>query len=160
VDAKALADRALVVVNDTIVAHKDIQLPPLLTATVSSSSALVFVVGNRSHAVDYEPYLSILRHALQQDGFATIAAVVSERWTRFTLNGVPTTVTMDQIRYQIAMMYPELRMGRDPRWLTTDAKRAGKEASAGGPHKATDRGCPKYCALIARSKQTGEMDLA
>jgi hypothetical protein len=118
------------VVNDTIVGHKDIRLPPLLTATLTTTNALVFVVGNRFRAEAYEPYLSLLRHALDQNGLPTTAAVVSERWTRFVLNGILTTATMEQVRYQLSMLYPELRMGRDPRWLTTESKRVGKEASS------------------------------
>jgi hypothetical protein len=88
-DGQPLADRTLNLVNDTIVGHKDIRLPPLLTAALTTTNTLVFVVGSRFRAAAYEPYLSLLRHALDQNGLPTTAAVVSERWTRFVLNGIP-----------------------------------------------------------------------
>jgi hypothetical protein len=45
-------------------------------------------------------------------------------------NGVSTTATMDLVRHHIAMMYPELRMGRQTGCRTTDATKSCQEASS------------------------------
>jgi hypothetical protein len=37
---------------------------------------------------------------------------------------------MEQVRYQLSTLYAELHMGCDPRWLTTESERVGKEASS------------------------------
>jgi hypothetical protein len=34
---------------------------------------------------------------------------------------VSTTATLDHVRHYLALMYPVLRMGRETRWLPTDA---------------------------------------
>jgi hypothetical protein len=126
----AVATRALQVVNKTIDAHPDISHPPCVSAHLTHSNAVVIVVAESYLATDYELYLGILQVALQADGFPLAGSFVSERWSRFVLNGVPTKATPEEVQREMGCIYPSIRLGQPPRWLTTPEKRQGKDASS------------------------------
>jgi uncharacterized coiled-coil protein SlyX len=125
-----VATRALQVVNKAIDAHPDISHPPCVSAHLTQSNAVVIVVAESYLATDYEPYLGILQETLKADGFPLAGSFVSERWTRFVLNGVPTKATPEEVQREMGSLYPSIRLGLPPRWLTTPDKREGKEASS------------------------------
>jgi hypothetical protein len=67
---------------------------------------------------------------LRKAEVAVTGACFTEKWTRFMLSNVPTTATFDEISREVEMLYPEIRLGRSPRWLTTAEHRVGKDASS------------------------------
>jgi hypothetical protein len=97
---------------------------------ITASSTLVVVVIDRQPATKYTPYLDILQEALRNAEIPVTVACVSKKWTRFILGTVPTNATFDEIRREVEMLYPEIRVGQFPRWLTTAEQRASKDASA------------------------------
>jgi hypothetical protein len=125
-----VATRALQVVNKAIDAQPDISHPPCVTAHLTQSNAVVIVVAESYLATDYEPYLGILQETLKADGFPLGGSFVSQRWTRFVLNGVPTKATPEEVQREMGSLHPSIRLGLPPRWLTTPDKREGKEASS------------------------------
>jgi hypothetical protein len=126
----AVATRALQVINKTIDAHPDISHPPCVSAHLTHSNAIVIVVAESYPATDYGPYLGILQETLIADGFPFAGSFVSERWTNFVLNGVPTKATPEEVQRRMGSLYPSIHLGKPPRWLTTLEKRQGKEASS------------------------------
>jgi hypothetical protein len=120
-DAQLCADAALRIVNRALVGHPDVTVPPLYTAYVSRSNALVLTAGPRSRGRDYEPFLGIILDALSL--IPTVSAHVSQRWTRYVLNGIPTATTPEDAREEIEMLYPAAKLAKTPRWLTTAENR-------------------------------------
>jgi hypothetical protein len=127
-DTQKAADTALRIVNRALVGHPDVTGPPLYTAYVSRLNALVFTAGPRSRGRDYEPFLGIIRNALAE--IPTVSAHVSQRWTRYVLNGIPTATTPEDAREEIEMLYPAAKLAKAPRWLTTAENRQDKAASS------------------------------
>jgi hypothetical protein len=80
--------------------------------------------------LDYEPYLGILQEAFKTDEFPVAGSFVSERWTRFVLNGVSTDVSPEDVQHERGAFYPSIRLGSPPRWLTTPEQRQDKTASS------------------------------
>jgi hypothetical protein len=130
VPATTAATQALRIVNKTIADHPDIIHPPCLSAHITQSNALVVIVAESYRATDYDPYLGILQEALQAEKFPIAGSFVSERWTRFVLNGVPTDASPEDVQREIGSLYPSIRLGMSPRWLTTPERRQGKTASS------------------------------
>jgi hypothetical protein len=95
-DAQKAADTALRTVNRALVGHPDVTVPPLYTAYVSRSNALVFTAGPRNRGRDYEPFLGIIRNALAE--IPAVSAHVSQQWTRYIMNGIPTATTPEDAR--------------------------------------------------------------
>jgi hypothetical protein len=109
------------------VGHPDVSVPPLYTAYVSWTNALVFSAGPRHHGRDYEPFLGIIRNALAE--IPTVSAHVSQRWTRYILNGIPTATTPEDAHEDLKMLYSAVKLAKTPRWLTTAENRQDKTAS-------------------------------
>jgi hypothetical protein len=110
------------------VGHPDVTVPPFYTAYVSQTKALVFTAGPRNRGRDYEPFLGIILDALS--GIPTVSAHVSQRWSRYVVNGIPTTTTPDDAREEIEMLYPAAKLAKAPRWLNTAENRQEKAASS------------------------------
>jgi hypothetical protein len=127
-DTQNSADTALRTVNRALVGHPDVTVPPLYTAYVSRSKALVFTAGPRNYGRDYEPFLGIIRNALAK--IPTVSAHVSQRWTRYVLNGIPTATTPENAREEIEMQYPAAKLAKAPQWLTTAENRQDNAASS------------------------------
>jgi hypothetical protein len=127
-DAQKAADTALRTVNRALVGHPDVTVPPLYTAYVSRTNALVFTAGPRHRGRDYEPFLGIIRNALAE--IPTVSAHVSQLWSRYVINGIPTTTTPDDAREEIEWLYPAAKLAKAPRWLTTAENRREKAASS------------------------------
>jgi hypothetical protein len=128
INAQLCADAGLRIVNRALVGHPDVTVPPLYTAYVSRSNALVLTAGPRSRGRDYEPFLGIILDALSV--IPTVSAHVSQRWTRYVLNGIPTATTPEDAREEIEMLYPAAKLAKTPRWLTTAENRQSKTASS------------------------------
>jgi hypothetical protein len=127
-DAQKAADTALRTVNRALVGHPDVTVPPLFTAYVSRTNALVFTAGPRNRGREYEPFLGIIRNALAE--IPTVSAHVSQRWTRYVLNGIPTATTPEDAREELELLYPTAKLAKTPRWLTTAENRQEKAASS------------------------------
>ena len=111
-DRKEAADRALQVVNKVITTHTDIEHPPLILANITATNNLIFTVAPQYLSTTYEPYLGILEEALHE--FPIASSRISQRWTRFIVNSIPTTATPETVRTEIETNYPALRMGQTP----------------------------------------------
>jgi len=127
-DRKEAANRALQLVNKAITNHADIEHPPLILANITATNNLVLTVAPQYLSTTYEPYLAILEDALHE--FPIALSRISQRWTRFIVNSIPTTATPEAVRTEIETNYPALRMGQTPRWLTSPERRQGKKASS------------------------------
>jgi hypothetical protein len=88
----------------------------------------LFTAGPRSRGRDYEPFLGIILDALSV--IPTVSAHVSQRWTRYVLNGIPTATTPEDAREEIEMLYPAAKLAKTPRWLTTAENQQSKTASS------------------------------
>jgi hypothetical protein len=88
----------------------------------------VFTAGPRNRGREYEPFLRIIRNALAE--IPTVSAHVSQLWTRYILNGIPTATTPEDAREEIEMLYPAAKLAKTPRWLTTPENRQEKAASS------------------------------
>jgi hypothetical protein len=127
-DTQKAADTALRTVNRALVGPPDVTVPPLYTTYVSRSNALVFTAGPRNQGRDYGPFLGIIRNALAE--IPTVSAHVSQRWTRYVLNEIPTATMPEDAREEIEMLYPAAKLAKAPRWLTTAENRQDKAASS------------------------------
>jgi pyruvate/2-oxoglutarate dehydrogenase complex dihydrolipoamide acyltransferase (E2) component len=112
-DAQKAADTALRTINRALVGQPDVTVPPLYTTYVSRTNALVFTAGPRHRGRDYEPFLGIIRNALAE--IPTISAHVSQLWSRYVVNGIPTTTTPDDAREEIEWLYPAAKLAKAPR---------------------------------------------
>jgi len=65
-DRKEAADRALQVANKTSTTHADIEHPPLILATITTTNNLVFTVAPQHLSTSYKPYLANLEEALHE----------------------------------------------------------------------------------------------
>jgi hypothetical protein len=99
-------------------------------AHITNPNALVVVVAESYVATTYNPYLGILQEALQTNGFPIAGARISERWSRFVLNAVPTEASPEEVQREIESLYSDICLGQTPRWLTTPEQRKGKTASS------------------------------
>jgi hypothetical protein len=129
-DAQKAADTALRTVNRALVGHPGVTVPPLYIAYVSRTNALVFTAGPRNCGREYEPFLGIIRNALAE--IPTVSAHVSQRWTRYIVNGIPTATTPEDAREELEMLYPAAKLAKTPpsRWLTTTENQQEKAASS------------------------------
>jgi hypothetical protein len=114
-------------VNRTLVAHPDVTVPPFYTAHITRTNALVLTAGLHSRGRDYEPFLGIICNALAP---LTVSAHVSQQWTRYVVNGIPTDATPEDAREELEMLYPAAKLAKTPRWLTTAENRQSKAASS------------------------------
>jgi hypothetical protein len=126
-DTREAADAGLRDVNRALVAHPDVTVPPFYTAYFTRTNALVLTAGPHSRGRDYEPFLGILCNALAP---FTVSAHVSQQWTRYVVNGIPTNATPEDAREELEMLYPAAKLAKTPRWLTTAENRQSKAASS------------------------------
>jgi hypothetical protein len=77
--------------------------------------------------LDYESHLKVTTESLKSVGEGT--AIVNEKWSKFLLHGVPNFGTLEEIRNDVEIYYPKLKLGQTPRWLAPADKRTGKPAS-------------------------------
>jgi hypothetical protein len=122
VHAATAATTALRTINKAITEHPDVAHRPCLTASITASNTLVVVVSDRHRATEYTPYLGILQEALRKAEVPVTGSCVSDTWTRFILSNVPTTATFDEISREVEMLYPKIRLGQSPGWLTVNFK--------------------------------------
>jgi hypothetical protein len=110
--------------------------------------------------LDYELHLRVITESLKFVGEGT--AIVNEKWSKFLLHGVPTFGTLEEIRNDVEIYYPKLKLGQTPRWLAPADKRTGKTASTivlafigTVISKDIDRSLTvKYSAVYEESKNT------
>src|SRR5207302_8539315 len=86
---------------------------------------------------DNTPASSVLknhRSVIEEAIRATIPAATGLRkdeiWHKVILHGSPTTTTLNTVQSKIEEFNPGTHLPRPPRWLTTDAQRQDKAASA------------------------------
>ena len=94
-DRYEAANRAPHAVNKAITTHADIEHPPLNLANITATNNLVFMVAPQLLSTIYEPYLAILKEALNE--FPITSSRVSQRWTHFIVNSIPTTATTETV---------------------------------------------------------------
>jgi hypothetical protein len=123
-----IANLARITANKALQASGGIPPRPLLTARITSGRNLVFTTSEQIPGSDYTAYLPIIANSLKDLGEAT--ATLNERWTKFLLHNVPTSLSLDEIRYEIETHYPELSLAQTPRWLKRKEDMAEKKASA------------------------------
>jgi TolA-binding protein len=123
-----IANLARITANKALQASGGVPPRPLLTARITSGRNLVFTTSEQIPGSDYTAYLPIIANSLKDLGEAT--ATLNERWTKFLLHNVPTSLTPNEIRYEIETHYPELSLAQTPRWLKRPEDLAGKKASA------------------------------
>jgi hypothetical protein len=68
-------------VNQALIDHKDIKIPPFLNARFSLNNNLVLTTGLNHKNMDYKACLPIICHTLMPLGKGT--AHINERWTKF-----------------------------------------------------------------------------
>jgi hypothetical protein len=101
---------------------------PLLTARITSSKTIIFTTNPDLPGSDYTAYLSLIANSLEDFGEAT--ATLNERWTKFLIHNVPTSLSPNDIRKEIETHYPQLNLAQTPRWLKKPEDLTGKKASA------------------------------
>src|SRR5437660_2646484 len=86
---------------------------------------------------DNTPASSVLkkqRSVIEEAIRATIPAATGLRkdeiWHKVILHGIPTTTTFNTVQSEVEEFNPGTHLPRPPRWLTTDAQRQDKAASA------------------------------
>jgi hypothetical protein len=121
------AFRALKTVNKVIAENKDLEKPPFICARFTLSNNLALTAGLDNCALDYESHLKVITESIKFVGDGT--AIVNEKWSKFLLHGVPTFGTLEEIRNDVEIYYPKLKLGQTPRWLAPADKRTGKPAS-------------------------------
>jgi hypothetical protein len=78
-------------------------------------------------SVDYNNYLAIVKNALKD--LKPEEATLTSRMTKFLVHGIPTFYTSDEVRKDIEIANPSVKLTETPRWLTSDQKRQGKQTS-------------------------------
>jgi hypothetical protein len=94
-----------------------VTVPPLHTAFVSRANELVFTAGPRNHGLDYEPFLGIISDALSE--IPALSGQVSQPWSKFVVNGIPTAATPEDVRQELEMLHPTANLAKTPRWFST-----------------------------------------
>jgi hypothetical protein len=86
---------------------------------------------------DNTPASSVLknhRSVIEETIRATIPAATGLRkdeiWHKVILHGIPTTTTFNTVQSEVEEFNPGIHLPRPPRWLTTEAQRQDKTASA------------------------------
>jgi hypothetical protein len=123
-----VANLARIAANSALKASSEMPPRPLLTARITSNRNLVFTTNEQIPGSDYTAYLSIIADSLKNLGEAT--ATLNECWTKFLLHNVPTSLSLNEIRYEIETHYPELKLAQTPRWLKRPEDLTTKKASA------------------------------
>jgi TolA-binding protein len=128
IPAQLIADRARIEINKVLTDSKDIAAPPFLASRITANQNIVLTTGLNCNGMDYKAYLPLIAATLSHLGTAT--ATINERWTKFLLHNVPTTLSPNELRQELETHYPDLRLAQTPRWLKKPEERAKKTASA------------------------------
>jgi hypothetical protein len=119
--------KALKLVNNAMTNHQDITSPPFIMASFRRDSTSVLTTAPTHRNVDYNNYLAIVKDALKD--LKPEEATLTSRMTKFLVHGIPTFYTPDEVRKDIEIANPSVKLTETPRWLTSDEKRQGKQAS-------------------------------
>jgi hypothetical protein len=119
--------KALKLVNNAMTNHQDITPPPFIMASSRRDSTLVLATAPTRRNVDYKNYLAIVKDALR--GLKPEEEALTSRMTKFLVHGIHTFYTPDEVRNEIEIANPSVKLTEIPRWLTSDEKRQGKQAS-------------------------------
>jgi hypothetical protein len=106
---------ALETVNKVIAENKDLEKPQFIRAHLTLSINLTLPAGLDNCALDYETCLKVITESLIFVGEGT--AIVNEKWSKFLLHGVPTFGALEEIRNDVEIYYPKLKLGQTPQWL-------------------------------------------
>jgi len=107
-DRMEAADHALQVTNKTITNHANISHPPFILAHITATNNLTFTTAPQHLGISYKPYCAIFEDALHN--FPITSSRISQRWTRFIIDGIPTTTIPNNTRTEIETHYPLLQM--------------------------------------------------
>jgi hypothetical protein len=122
-----VANLARIAANKALTESCEVPHRPLQTARITSGKNIVFTTNQSIPGTDYTGYLSLIASSLHELGEAT--ATINERWTKFLLHNVPTSLSLREIRFEIETHYPELKLAQDPRWLKKHETLTNKRAS-------------------------------
>jgi hypothetical protein len=67
-----MARKVCAIVNRVLLAIKNIQAPPFLHGRISRNQNLILSIGSQMQNIEYEAYLGLISHSLQQLGANTI----------------------------------------------------------------------------------------
>jgi hypothetical protein len=96
-------------------------------ASFRRDSTLVLTTAPTHRNVDYSNYLAIAKDALKD--LKPEEVTLTSRMTKFLVHGIPTFYTPDEVRKDIGIENPPVKLTETPRWLTSDGKRQGQQAS-------------------------------
>jgi TolA-binding protein len=94
-----VANLARIAANKPISTSSSSPPRPLLTARITSNRNIVFTTNPDLPGSDYTAYLPLIANSLKDFGEAT--ATLNERWTKFLIHNVPTSLTPNDIRNEI-----------------------------------------------------------
>jgi hypothetical protein len=117
--------KALKLVNNAMTNHQDITSPPFIMASFRRDSTLVLTTEPTHRNVDYVNYLAIVKDALKD--LKPEEATLTSRMTKFLIHGIPTFYTPDEVRKDIEIANPSVKLIETPQWLASDEKRQGKQ---------------------------------
>jgi hypothetical protein len=119
--------RALKTMNKVIAENKDLEKPPYIRAHFTLNNNLALTVGLDNCALDYELHLKVITESIKfvREG----AAIVNEKWPKFLLYGIPTFGALEEIRNDVDIYHPKLKLGQTLRWLVPADKRTEKPVS-------------------------------
>jgi hypothetical protein len=118
--------KALKLVNNAMTNHQDITSPPFIVAYFRRDSTLVLITAPTHRNVGYNNYLAIVKGALE--GPKPGGATLTSRMAKFLVHGIPTFYTLDEVRKDIEIANPSVKLTETPRF-TSDETRQGKQAS-------------------------------
>jgi hypothetical protein len=119
--------KTLELVNNAMTNHQDITSLPFIMAPFRRDSNLVLTTVPTHPNVDYNNYLATVKDALKD--LKPEEATLTSRMTKFLVHGIPTFYTPDEVRKDIEIANPSVKLTETPRWITSDEKRQGKQAS-------------------------------
>jgi hypothetical protein len=96
-------------------------------ASFRRDSTLVLTTAPTHRNVGYNNYLAIVKDAPKD--LKPEEAALTSRMTKFLVHGIPTFYKPDEVRKDIEIANPPVKLTETPRWLTSDEKRQGKQTS-------------------------------
>jgi hypothetical protein len=117
--------KALKLVNNTMANHQDITSPPFIVASFRRDSTLALTTAPTHRNVDYNNYLAIVKDAPRD---LKPEATLISRMTKSLVHGIPIFYTPGEVRKDIEIANPSVKLAETPRWLTSDENQ-GKQAS-------------------------------
>jgi hypothetical protein len=104
--------KALKLVNNAMTNHQDITSPPFIMASFRYDSTLVLTTAPTHRNVNYNNYPAIVKDALK--GLKPEEATLTSRITKFLVHGIPTFYTPDEVRKDIEIANPSVRLTGTP----------------------------------------------